>query len=55
MLIFITHNIYHVYSVADRFTILDKGEKIKDIEKKYATPEDIMKIITTGKGESSNN
>lgn len=54
-IIFITHNIYHVYSVADRFTILERGEKIKDIEKKYATPEDIIKIITTGKAESSNN
>lgn len=54
-IIFITHNIYHVYSVADRFTILERGEKIKDIEKKYATPEDIIKIITTGKVESSNN
>jgi len=53
--IFITHNIYHVYSVADRFTILERGEKIKDIEKKYATPEDIIKIIRTGKVESSNN
>lgn len=54
-IIFITHNIYHVYSVADRFTILERGEKIKDIEKKYATPEDIIKIITTGKVEGSNN
>lgn len=51
--IFITHNIYHMYPVADRFTILDRGIKVGDVEKKYVTPEDIMRAITVGKLEIS--
>ncbi|MCD6551246.1 ATP-binding cassette domain-containing protein [Thermotoga sp.] len=43
--IFITHNIYHVYEVADRFVLLEKGEKIGDLEKTETTPEKIMEII----------
>jgi len=47
--IFITHNIYHVYQVADRFVILDRGVKVADIVKEGVTPEDIMHIIREGK------
>ena len=32
--IFITHSIYHVYSVADRFVILDRGINIGNFERK---------------------
>jgi simple sugar transport system ATP-binding protein len=35
--IFVTHNLYHVYSVADRFVVLSRGEKVADIEKKDIT------------------
>ncbi len=31
--IFITHNLQHVYDIADRFLILENGEKVKDVEK----------------------
>jgi len=31
--IFITHNIGHVYSVADRFVILSRGQKVLEVEK----------------------
>jgi simple sugar transport system ATP-binding protein len=31
--IFVTHNISHVYSVADRFVILDRGSKVLEIPK----------------------
>ena len=47
--VFITHNIYHVYSVADRFTILEKGEKLGDVYKKDVDEEQIMRTISTGK------
>jgi simple sugar transport system ATP-binding protein len=30
----ISHNIYHVYSVADRIVVLNRGKKILDIPKK---------------------
>ena len=46
--IFITHNIYHVYSVADRFTILEHGEKIGDFNKGEVSAEDIIDIVRTG-------
>jgi simple sugar transport system ATP-binding protein len=41
----ISHNIYHVYSVADRIVVLDRGKKILDIPKKAVTPEDIIDVI----------
>ncbi len=45
----ISHNVYHVYSVADRFVVLDRGVKIADIEKKYVTAEDVIDIIARRK------
>ncbi|MCD6267713.1 MAG: sugar ABC transporter ATP-binding protein [Thermotogaceae bacterium] len=48
--IFITHNIYHVYEVADRLVLLEKGEKIGDYDKKDVTPEKVMDIIAAAAG-----
>jgi len=48
-ILYISHNIYHVYSIADRFVILDRGIKIGEFEKKDITVEDLMRIISTGK------
>ena len=50
--IFITHNIYHVYEVADRLVILEKGEKIGDYRKEEVTPEMVMDIIASAAGVS---
>lgn len=47
--IFITHNIYHVYQVADKFTVLERGMKVGDFLKKDVRPEDIMEVIRLGK------
>ncbi len=44
--VFITHNIYHVYEVADRFTLLEHGKKVGDFRKEEVTPQDIMNIIS---------
>jgi len=46
--IFITHNIYHVYSIADRFMILNRGVKLGEFYKEDVTPEDISEIIASG-------
>jgi simple sugar transport system ATP-binding protein len=35
--IFITHNIYHVYPVADRFAIVDRGKIVGEYQKKKIT------------------
>ncbi|MBA7563329.1 Fructose import ATP-binding protein FrcA [subsurface metagenome] len=48
-ILYISHNIYHVYSIADRFVILDRGIKIGEFKKKDTTVEDLMRIISTGK------
>ncbi len=44
--LFIGHNIYHVYDISDRFVILDRGEVIHKLEKReVASAEDLMKIM----------
>jgi len=43
--VFVTHNLYHVYPVADRFTVLSHGRKIKDIKKKNTSIEEMEKYI----------
>lgn len=49
--IFITHNIYHVCRVADRYVLLERGKKIGDYGRDEVSPEDIIKILTAGKSE----
>ena len=44
--LFIGHNIYHVYDISDRFVILDRGEIIHKLNKQdVASPENLMKIM----------
>tara|TARA_B100000700_G_scaffold255298_1_gene287978 strand:+ start:457 stop:1203 length:747 start_codon:yes stop_codon:yes gene_type:complete len=44
--LFIGHNIYHVYDISDRFVILDRGEVVHQLDKKEIdTPEELMKIM----------
>jgi len=45
--VFITHNLRHVYSVADRFVVLSNGEKVADLEKE-ATNVDELESLQTG-------
>lgn len=48
--IFITHNIYHVYEVADRLVILERGEKIGEYKKEHVTPQQVMDLIAAAAG-----
>ena len=44
--LFIGHNIYHVYDISDRFVILDRGEVVHELNKEnVSTPEELMKIM----------
>jgi len=43
--IFITHNLYHVFPSADRFVVLTRGEKIADIQKKDTSIDDLFELI----------
>ncbi len=46
--IFITHNIGHVYQVADRFTIISHGRKVGDFMKDEVSQEEISNMIMGG-------
>jgi len=43
--IFITHNLYHVFPVADRFVIFSQGQKIGDILKKDTSVNKLTKFM----------
>ncbi|MBT3605584.1 MAG: sugar ABC transporter ATP-binding protein, partial [Candidatus Latescibacteria bacterium] len=43
--IFITHNIHHVFEVADRITILHRGEKLADFDISAVTPNEVAQMI----------
>ena len=43
--IFVSHNIYHVHRVADRFVLLERGTKIGEFKKEDITPEEVMKYM----------
>ena len=53
--LFIGHNIFHVYDISDRFIILDRGKVIHKLSKKdVGSPEELIKIMketVTGKKE----
>lgn len=46
--IVITHNIYHVYEVADRFVFLDRGVKIGESKKSEVSVQDVIDTIASG-------
>jgi simple sugar transport system ATP-binding protein len=43
--VFVTHNLLHVYSVADRFVVLSRGRVIENIKKEDTSVEELSKII----------
>ena len=44
--LFIGHNIYHVYDISDRFVILDRGEVVHQLKKEEVqSPEELMKLM----------
>ena len=44
--LFIGHNIYHVYDISDRFVILDRGEAVHQLNKEeIQSPEELMKLM----------
>jgi simple sugar transport system ATP-binding protein len=41
--IFISHNIYHTYDIADRFAVLDRGQIVLEISKAEITADELVK------------
>lgn len=46
--IFITHTLHHVYSVADRIVVIAHGKELASIQTKDTTVDEISKIIVKG-------
>jgi simple sugar transport system ATP-binding protein len=46
--IFITHNLYHVYSVADRIVVIAHGNELANMQTKDTTVDSISSIIVRG-------
>jgi simple sugar transport system ATP-binding protein len=44
--IFITHNLYHVYPVSDRIVVLDHGRKVGDFARDDVSIDDLVNLIT---------
>jgi len=44
--IFITHNLYHVYPVSDRIVVLDHGRKVGDFARDAVSIDDLVSLIT---------
>lgn len=44
--VFITHNLYHVYPVADRLVVINRGKKIGDFKRKETSIEELTKLMT---------
>jgi simple sugar transport system ATP-binding protein len=51
--IFVTHNLFHVHSIADRFVILNRGVKVGDYRKSEISIEKLEEIIVAGTEESA--
>jgi len=49
--IFITHNIFHVFQVAERFFILSHGEALTDVKKEDTNIDHLIELIVSGRKE----
>ena len=46
--VFITHNLYHVFDIADRFVVLSHGKKVGDVDKEKISIEDLTQLVISG-------
>jgi simple sugar transport system ATP-binding protein len=46
--IFITHNLYHIFCIADRIVVLGHGEKIADVKREDTSVENLTHLIVKG-------
>ena len=43
--VFITHNLHHVYPIADRIVVLSRGEKTAEMRKEDTSIEELTDLI----------
>lgn len=44
--VFITHNLYHVFPVAERFVVLDRGAKVGTVRKEHTSIKELSELLT---------
>jgi simple sugar transport system ATP-binding protein len=49
--VFITHNLFHAFQIAERFVVLARGELLADVERKDSYVEHLSELIITGHHE----
>jgi len=47
--IFITHNLYHAFKIAERFIVLAHGETLADVRREETAIDHLSHLITTGR------
>lgn len=50
-IVYITHNVFHVYPIADRFVLIDRGRRLAMVDKAEVTPEQVMEAVASGRWE----
>jgi simple sugar transport system ATP-binding protein len=50
--VFITHNLFHAFQVAERFVVLARGELLADVERKDSSVEHLSQLVITGRHEA---
>ncbi len=51
--VFITHNLYHAYPVAERFVVLNRGRKVADVRRTEISIEKLSELIVNPPAEES--
>ena len=51
--VFITHNLYHAYPVAERFVVLNRGRKVADVRRAEVSIEKLSELIVNPPPEES--
>lgn len=51
--VFITHNLYHAFQIAERFVILSHGETLADVRREETSIDHLSYLIITGGEEKS--
>jgi len=47
--VFITHNLFHAFQIAERFVVLARGELLADVERKDTSVEQLSQLVITGR------
>ncbi len=53
LVIYITHDIFQIHRIADRFIILENGSKVADVPRSLMSAEELERIIREGAGDGT--